>query len=101
MFLRVALAALLSAPLYAQAPAKAEAQSQTGLPDAREIINRHIQAIGGRDAVLGHKSMHATGTLTVASAGISGPMEIFGAASPNRVIVKTSVPGIGEIMEGF
>jgi hypothetical protein len=101
MFLRVAMAALLSAPLYAQAPAKAETQTQTGLPDAREIINRHIQAIGGRDAVLGHKSMHATGTLTVASAGISGPMEIFGAANPNRVVVKTTVPGIGDIMEGF
>jgi hypothetical protein len=28
-------------------------------------------------------------------------MEIFGAANPNRVVVKTSVPGIGDIMEGF
>jgi Flp pilus assembly protein TadG len=96
MFLRVAtMAALLAAPLYAQAPAT------NALPDAREIINRHIQAVGGREAILAHQSMHATGTLSVASAGISGPMEIFGAANPNRVIVKTSVPGIGDIMEGF
>jgi hypothetical protein len=100
MFLRVAtMAALLLAPPYAQAPAKTE--TAPALPDAREIINRHVQAIGGREAVLGHKSMHATGTLSVASAGITGPMEIFGAANPNRVIVKTSVPGIGDIMEGF
>lgn len=101
MFLRVAtMAALLAAPIYAQAPAPAT-ETQSGLPDARQIINRHIQSIGGREAVLAHKSMHATGTLSVASAGISGPMEIFGAANPNRVIVKTSVPGIGDIMEGF
>ena len=61
MFFRVALAALLSAPLYAQAPAKTETASS--LPEAREIINRHIQAVGGREAILSHKSMHATGTL--------------------------------------
>ena len=100
MFLRVAtLAALLLAPLYAQAPVKTE--TAAALPDAREIINRHIKAIGGREAILAHTSMHATGTLSVASAGITGPMEIFGAANPNRVVVKTSVPGIGDIMEGF
>ena len=100
MFLRVAtMAALLLAPLYAQAPAKTETLTRA-LPDAREIINRHVQAIGGREAVLGHKSMHATGTLSVASAGISGPMEIFGAANPNRVIVKTSVPGSATSWKG-
>jgi len=101
MFLRVAtMAALLLAPLYAQAPATAGKPS-ADLPDAREIINRHIKAIGGREAILAHKSMHATGTLSVPASGISGPMEIFGASNPNRVVVKTTVAGIGEIMEGF
>lgn len=100
MFLRVAMAAaLLLAPRYAQAPAKTETASE--LPDAREIINRHIKAIGGREAILAHKSMHATGTLSVPASGISGPMEIFGAANPDRVLVKTTVKDIGDIAEGF
>jgi len=100
MFFRVAtMAALLLAPLYAQAPAKTEAASE--LPDGREIINRHIKAIGGREAILAHKSMHATGTLTAAAQGISGPIEIYGATNPDRIIVKTKVEGIGEIAEGF
>ena len=100
MFLRVAtVAVLLLAPLYAQAPAKTETASE--LPDAREIINRHIKAVGGREAILAHKSMHATGTLSVPAQGMSGPMEVFGAANPDRVIVKTTVAGIGEIAEGF
>lgn len=100
MFLRVALlAALLFAPLYAQAPAKTETASV--LPDAREIINRHVKEVGGREAILAHRSMHATGTLSVPASGISGPMEIFGAANPDRVLVKTTVAGIGDIMEGF
>jgi hypothetical protein len=106
MILRsAALAALLVAPLYAQAPAPAPAQkpapAAAELPDGREIINRHLKAIGGRDAVLGHKSLHVKGTLSIPSSGITGPIEISAAANPNRVIVKTLVPGIGEIMEGF
>lgn len=101
MFSRVvATAALLLAPLYAQVPARPDAPV-AALPDGREIINRHIKAIGGRDAVLSHKSMHGTGTLSVPAQGISGPIEIFGATNPDRAVVKTSVPGVGEILEGF
>src|SRR5687768_3773057 len=100
MFLRVAtMAALLLAPLYAQAPAKTETTSE--LPDAREIINRHIKAIGGRDAILAHKSMHAVGTLSVPAQNMGGPMEVFHAAAPNRMLMKFTVSGIGEIAEGF
>jgi hypothetical protein len=100
MFLRVAtVAALLLAPLYAQAPARTE--TATDLPAARELINRHIKAIGGREAILSHTSMHATGSLSVPSSGMTGEMEIFAAANPNRIFVKTSVKDIGEISEGF
>ena len=52
MFLRVAaLAALFVAPFYAQAPAKAE-PAAAALPEAREIIDRHIKEVGGREAIL-------------------------------------------------
>lgn len=104
MFLKVAtVAALLFAPFYAQAPAQtpAKAPAADTLPDAREIINRHIQAVGGREAILGHKSMHALGTLSVPASGISGPVEVFGATDPDRIVVKTTVTGIGDIAEGF
>jgi hypothetical protein len=93
------MAALLLAPLYAQAPAKTE--TAPDLPVARELINRHIKAIGGREAILSHTSMHATGTLSVPSSGMNGEMEIFAAANPNRIFVKTTVKDIGEISEGF
>jgi hypothetical protein len=103
MLLRVAtLAALLSASLYAQAPApkQAPAAAPAELPDARTIVDRHIKAIGGREAVLAHKSMHASGTLSVPKSGITGPVEIFGAA-PDRVLLKSSVPGIGDIVDAY
>ena len=100
MFLRVAtMAALLLAPLYAQAPAKTETTS--ALPAAREIINRHIKAIGGREAILARKSLHAVGTITIPGQSLTGPVELFHAASPNRTHMKISVSGIGDIAEGF
>ncbi len=100
MVLRVAtMAALLFAPMYAQAPAKKMAPPVV-LPDAREIINRHVKAIGGRAAVLAVKSMHGTGTLLVPSNGMTGTIEVFGAA-PNLQVVKIIVGGMGEIADGF
>lgn len=101
MFLRVAtIAALLVAPLYAQAPAKTEAPASASLPSARDIINKHIKAVGGRDAILAHKSMHGTGTVSVPASGMNGTIEVFGAA-PNLQVIKITMGGIGEITEGF
>ena len=108
MFSKVAtVAALLSASLYAQAPATVRGKSpatapskSSALPAARTIVDRHIAAIGGRAAILAHTSMHAKGTFSIASSGMTGPVEIYGAA-PNRTLVKQSVPGIGDVLEGF
>jgi hypothetical protein len=44
--------------------------------------------------------MHASGTLSIATSGISGPVDIYGAA-PDRVLIRTAVPGIGEIVDGY
>jgi hypothetical protein len=99
MFLRVAtVAALLFAPLYAQAPAKAVPSA--ALPNARDIINKHIKAMGGREAILAHTSMHGTGTVSVPAQGMNGTIEVFGAA-PNLQVIKITMGGIGEITEGF
>lgn len=103
MFLRVAtIAAVLSVSLYAQAPAKAPTKTDTpaALPSARDLINKHIKAIGGRDAILAHKSMHGTGTVSVPASGMNGTIEVFGSA-PNLQVIKINMGGIGEIAEGF
>jgi hypothetical protein len=111
----VGLAAVVSAgsALLAQAPqapappkaapaapaAKAPAQA-VGLPSARSIINSHIEAMGGRKAILAHTSSHATGTMTVAGAGITGVLDVY-SAKPNKSLVKINLGGIGDILEGF
>lgn len=100
-----------AATLAAQTPQPSAKTSRTpqvtaknsadALPAARSILDRHIEAIGGREAVLSHTSSHATGTMSVPAAGMSGTLEVFAAAKPNRVVVKITLGGVGEVMEGF
>jgi hypothetical protein len=106
----VGLAAVVSAgpALIAQAPAPSKpAPAAQGtkatapaLPSARSIIDRHIEAIGGRKAILAHTSSHATGTMTVAGAGITGVLDVY-SAKPDKSLVKINLGGIGDVFEGF
>src|SRR5687768_849038 len=85
----------------AQAPVpKSPAARPAQLPSARSILDKHLAAIGGRQAVLSHKSAHATGTLSMPAAGVTGAVDIYG-AHPNRTLLKVSLGGVGEVLEGF
>ncbi len=88
-----ALAALTAA-------ASAVVPAQEALPPARTILDRHIAAIGGREALMAHSSIRMVGTLAFPANGISGSLEAF-AAKPNKVLVKLNIAGIGEALEGF
>jgi zinc protease len=70
------------------------------LPSPRSIVDKYVQAIGGRKAILAHSSSHATGSFTVGGAGITGTVDIYN-AKPAKSLVKTTIGGIGEIVEGF
>jgi hypothetical protein len=82
------------------APAPAAQKPAGDLPSARSVLDRHLTAIGGRQAVLSHKSAYVKGTLTTPAAGIDGTLEVFGAA-PNKSLLKLSIGGVGEVVEGF
>jgi hypothetical protein len=88
------------APVEAPKPAPTKAAPKTTLPSARSILDRHVNAIGGKAALLAHSSTHATGAFTVASAGMKGTIEVF-AAKPDKSLVKVNLPGVGEIFEGY
>lgn len=83
-------------------PAAAAADAAPAdLPDGRAIIDKFVKAIGGRDAVLSHKSEHEVGTVSMSGTGMFGTVEVFGASDPNRSLQKVSMPGIGDVMNGF
>src|SRR5688500_14258625 len=66
-----------AAPRPAGPPARATRDK--ALPSARSIIDRHIAAIGGRAAILARTSTHATGTVAISSAGMTGTVDVFAA----------------------
>lgn len=76
------------------------ASAPKDLPSARAIIDKHISAIGGREAILSNTSVRATGTLSIPSAGMTGTVEIVG-AKPNKVAMKITISGVGDVLEGF
>ena len=96
------LAALtvVSAQAPKPAPPKPAAQADAKLPPAREIIDRHIREVGGRDAILSHSSMRIVGTASMPAAGLSGKLEIYH-AKPNKFLQRVSFAGLGDLEEGF
>ena len=57
------------------------------LPAAREVVDRYVEAIGGRDAIMEYSSSMATGSLEVVGQGLSGGMTIYGAAPSNTLVI--------------
>jgi hypothetical protein len=85
----------------AQAPAVPAAQQKPApLPDARTIIDRHIEAVGGRNALRSYTSSYVRGRFSMPANGLSGPVEIF-ASAPNKTLMRMTMAGIGDLEEGF
>ncbi|MEK7404137.1 MAG: hypothetical protein AAB225_03430 [Acidobacteriota bacterium] len=67
---------------------------------AEEIVERSIEATGGRDARQKMTSTIAKGTLEIPAQGGQAPMEFY-AKAPNKRFFMTSVDGFGDIKQGF
>jgi hypothetical protein len=95
-----ALAAILAfTPALGAADEKAPSEKKT-LPSGREILERYAEAVGGKEAFKKHHSQHATGSVQMPGQQIKGKMEVF-AARPNKLVMKVTMPGIGETATGF
>lgn len=90
-----ALAVLLISGHLAGAAAP-QAPSRT----AKEIIARHVEAIGGEAAFKAVKSMRARGTFAMTAQQISGEFEML-AARPNKILLRVDVAALGRIETGF
>jgi hypothetical protein len=80
--------------------AQTQAAASSSLPAARTIIDRYVQAIGGRDAVLRHKSIRSVGSFEMPAAGVKGNLTVVQVA-PNRMAMTMEVPGMGQMLTGF
>lgn len=91
--------AALAAAAISFLPSLALAQA-TPLPAARDLVAKHVVAIGGREAVLRYPFFRAKGTFGMPAAGMTGEMEVAG-AKPNLVLMKITIPGMGDMLQGF
>lgn len=98
----VALAVVvLAVPLTARSQQGATPERRAAaLPEARDVIERHIKAIGGREVLMAQSSRRVSGTISMPSNGMTGSFETF-EAKPNKAVMRMTLAGIGEISEGF
>lgn len=91
-----------AAPVAAQTAAAPAPQAKPAgeLPAAQAIIDKSIEATGGRAAMANINSIHMKGTITIPANGMSGSIEMWG-AKPNKMLVKNVIEGIGDTAEGF
>ncbi len=78
----------------------ARAEDKTPLPPAADILERFAREIGGKTAFRKHSSQHIVGAVEMPAQKINGKMEVF-AARPNKLIMKVSMPGLGDVTTGF
>jgi hypothetical protein len=84
-----------------QARTSAEAtRTSSSLPAARSIIDRYVQAIGGREAVLRHQTIRSVGSFEMPAAGVKGELTVV-QAQPNKMALTMTIPGMGQMLTGF
>jgi hypothetical protein len=76
------------------------AAAQDALPPARDIIDRYVEATGGKGALAKYRSRRAVGQISMPAQGVQGELEIL-AARPDLMRVRMTIPGVGEILSGY
>ena len=98
----VCLTLLLAAMAVAQdkPAAKPTDKPAPALPSANQIIDKFVQAIGGKAAVEKLSSRQAKGTFDLPAMGVSAPMEVYSKA-PNKTYMTIDIPGFGAVQRGY
>src|SRR5882762_240539 len=82
-----------------QKPA-ADAKPAASLPTADQILDKYVQAIGGKAAIEKQTSRVSKGSFEIPAVGASGTAEIYEKA-PNKNAAIITIPGFGVVQEGY
>ena len=74
--------------------------SAQALPDAKDLIKKYNEAVGG-DAWKKHTSARMKGTLEVPAAGMRADVEAVNVFATKTFLMKTTIAGMGEMLAGF
>lgn len=84
----------------AKAPEADATKATTAEPTVDQILDKYVQAIGGRKAIEKITSRMAKGAFEVSSMGLKGEIENY-AKAPNKSLTIRNFPGVGEIRDGY
>jgi hypothetical protein len=71
------------------------------LPPAKQLVDRYVEATGGRDAYMKHKSRTTEIEIEMPAMGMKMPMRMVQAA-PNRMLTEAQMPGgAGTMRSGY
>lgn len=92
------LALLAALPLLAQTPAAAPQASSK--PEPRALVDRHIKALGGEEAIGKSQDGTLTGSFAMPAVGINAPMTVW-FKGHEKIASKVELPGVGAIQSGI
>ena len=100
--LLILIVLVAAAPAQTPGPAKpdtAKPAAAAKLPAAKEILDRYVKALGGREAIEKIKSRVASGTLELVPMNLKGTFEAY-AAPDAKSYTKMTIAGVGDLIEG-
>jgi hypothetical protein len=74
--------------------------AQQALPPAKQIVDRYVEAIGGRAALARHDFRHMVAEMSVPASGMTMTMDMK-YARPNKFAMKMAMPGMGSMTAGY
>ena len=75
-------------------------QNNKPLPTLEEVLDKYIQAIGGKNAIQAQTSLITKGTLSVPAIGATGTIETY-AKVPNKTLTEITSDTVGNSRTGF
>lgn len=99
---------MLAANVWAQKPdsksdvkaPEAKPTPAAKLPTVKEVLDKYVQAIGGREANEKIQTRVMKGNVEISPMGVKGTNEIY-AVAPDKSYAKVSLAGFGEIIEAY
>jgi hypothetical protein len=98
--LACAIACSVAVAQPATEPTTQPATTRAALPTAQQVIDRYIEATGGKAAYDSLKSRRAEGTFSMADLGVEAKMTVL-MRSDDRAVVTIEVPNVGTFRQGM
>lgn len=94
---RASLMGAVALATVAIAPLSVTAQD---LPPAQELIDRYVEAIGGREAATRAIATRSIGSFNMPAMGVTGELEMVSGAD-GAMAMRINIPGMGDMLSGY